>query len=558
MRKSLKKVLAVVLTSVIGLSLSGCGSTTTSTANTTTNTTTEKETTEEKNLVVGLGKLGVLDPPVCTDNTTSTVLLQMYTPLFRYNAASEIVPVGVDTYEISDDGLVYTFHLRQDMKWSDGEPLTAHHYEYGFKRSLGYGPEAISGDLIGVYVKNATEPWTNMADVKDMEDVGIKALDDYTLEITLEQSTSFYLPLLVRNVYMPLREDYATEHNSEWALGVDAPTCGAFKLVELNEAGDTILEKDPSYFDAENVKLDTITFTAMDDTNAQLLAFQNGDLDVALNLDLASVKAVYAGQPEFVLGNDVANYYMQFNVNEEVTTNPALLNVNVRRAIAMAINREDITIALDTEEEYLPLHGQVPPQILGESGYFREEQDADGIYIEYDVEGAKALMAEAGYTPENPLKIEYYTNSNTMNDTIAVVMQSQLAEIGVNMELKVSESKVFFDERDNQGLFEIARSAYSAALLDPYNFLEQFVSTHQSLTIYNDERVDQLIEDSSAEMDVKKRMDMLKEAEEIIVEENVWTVPLISYTKPYLVSTDVEGFEVVPTSSKFFTYVDMK
>ncbi|ONI41929.1 hypothetical protein AN396_02715 [Candidatus Epulonipiscium fishelsonii] len=549
MNKLLKKSLLLSLSATLLFSFTGCGSETeTAEASETAKTT--------KDMVVGLSKIGVLDGPICTDNETTTILTQIYTPLFIYDQDSNPTPVGVETYNVSDDGLVYTFNLRQNMKWSDGEPLTAHHYEYGIKRSLGYGPEATSADLIGAYVLNAEEAWYNSADVADMGDVGIKSLDDYTLEITLKQPTSFFLPLLVRNVYFPQRPDIATEHSSEWALTADQPTCGPFMLTELNESGDTILTKNPNYFDVANVNLDTLTFKAMSDTNAQLLAFQNGDIDCAFTIEIGAASAVYGDQPELKIANNIGNYYLQFNPTDS-TTNLALNDVNIRRAMAMSINRDEIILALDGERVYKPLYGQVPTGIPGENGFFREEIDANGRYIEYDLEGAKKLMQEAGYSPENPLTVEYYYNASSINETIAAVIQAQWKQIGINLQLKTAESKIFFDDVINYGTYEMSRMGYGAALLDPYNFLEMFVDTHQAFVAFDDERVNQLVEDSSKELDPAKRMDMLKEVDRLIVEENVWTIPVYSYSSPYLLDPSISGLEIAASGSRYFTYVDI-
>ncbi|ONI40433.1 hypothetical protein AN639_04560 [Candidatus Epulonipiscium fishelsonii] len=551
MNKLLKKSLLVTLSATLLFSLTGCG-------NEAETTEASEVTKTTKDIVVGINKIGVLDPPACIDVETTAVLIQLYTPLFIYGPDSNPIPVGVETYNVSDDGLVYTLNLRQDMKWSDGEPLTAHHYEYGIKRSLGYGPEATESDNIGIYVLNAEDAWSNSADVADMGDVGVKSIDDYTLEITLKEPAAFFLPILTTNVYLPQRPDIATEHDSEWALSTNQPTCGAFMLTELNESGDTIVTKNPNYFDAANVKLDTVTFKSMPDTNAQLLAFQNDDIDCAFHLDLGAAKAIYGGQPELEMGNTILINYIQINTSELAPNpNPALQDVNIRRAMAMSINREEFILALDAENIYKPIYGQVPTGIPGENGFFREEADANGYYIEHDLEGAKKLMQEAGYTPENPLTIEYYYNGSSTNDTVAAVLQAQWKQIGINVELKTAESKVFFDDVLNYGAFEVSRMGYSAGLVDPYNFLELFVDSHQSFAVFDDERINQLVEDSSKELDVSKRMDMLKEVDRLIVEENVWTIPVYSYTLPYLVDQSVSGIETAASGAKYFTYVDI-
>ncbi|ONI41930.1 hypothetical protein AN396_02720 [Candidatus Epulonipiscium fishelsonii] len=551
MNKLLKKSLLLTLSATLLFNLTGCGNETeTAEASEITKTT--------KDIVVGINKIGVLDPSTCTDVESTYALIQLYTPLFSYDQDSRPIPTGVETYNVSDDGLVYTFNLRQNMKWSDGEPLTAHHYEYGIKRSLGYGPVAAAADTIGLYVLNAEEAWYNSADVADMGDVGIKSLDDYTLEITLKEPIAFFLPLLTRSVYFPQRPDIATEHDSEWALSADQPTSGPFMVTDLNVSGDTVFAKNPYYFDVANVNLDTLTFKSMPDTNAQLLAFQNGDIDCAFHLDLGTAKAVYGGQPEFEIGNTILINYIRINYSDLASNpNPALKDINIRRAMAMSINREEIILALDAENVFKPIYGQVPPGIPGENGSFREEADANGYYIEYDLEGAKKLMQEAGYSPENPLTIEYYYNGSVTNDTVAAVLQAQWKQIGINVELKTAESTVFFDDVNNHGEFEVSRMGYTASIVDPYNFLEMFVDSHQVIELYDDERVNQLVAESSKELDPAKRMDMLREVERIIVEENIWTIPVYSYTLPYLVDQSISGVESNASALRYFTYVDV-
>lgn len=509
-----------------------------------------------KRFTVALGgEPEYLDPALASDAVSTSVIQQMYYPLFSYGTDGSIVSEAVESYTISEDGLVYTFKLVAH-NWSDGKAATAHDYEYGIKRIIGYGPDASYAYFITDYVKNAKQASLDMLAVADMGDVGVKAIDDLTLEITLERATPFYTALMTNGVYYPARADFAKEKEGSWANDPNVPVNGAFKLISINETSEIVLAKNEQFLHVSKMNIDELVMKVMPDMDAQLLAFQNGELDMARSVS-SNVVTLYADQPELVIPLPfVVNYYVRLNSNEMLTKNEALLDVNVRRALALALNRADIITAVNGGDAYYELYGMVPRGIPGKSGDFREEQDAIKKYLEYNPEEAKRLLNEAGYNESNPLKIEYYYNPNSLHDTVASVMQQQWKAVGVDVTLKTAEIRTFFDDR-SKGNYSMSRDAMSADYMDPVNFLDLFKSVSQEVAVYNDPFYDDLMNQSQAELDHDKRMDILHTAETYAIEEQVWVIPVFGYANPYLVKAGVTGIEYDPSGSTRFYFVKL-
>ncbi len=538
MRKNLKKLLALLLAMLMVVSLTACSS-------------TESEGSdvpagdEEVTFTYATGnEPAPLDPAHGSDSPTSWIVNQVWLPLYNFAEDGGLVPALATSHDVSEDGLVYTIHLRDDAKWSDGEAITAAHVEYGMKRSLGLGTaDSYYSYFIGNYVKNAAAHVTNMSDVADMDDVGIKVIDDVTLEITLEKPTTFFPNLLTAGVFSPLRPDFAPEHDYTWADSVGYPTSAAFVPTEIDRASKVVMEKNEEFYDAANVTVDVLVAIPMADQNAQLVAFQTGEIDMATSPS-SDVTKVYAEQPELVISNAVINYYTRFN-SHEGTPNEVLQDPNIRRAIQLGVDRSAIVQALDAGDVYYELNGLVPSGIQGADGEFRSEQDEENMLVYTDKEEAKRLLAEAGYNENNPLEIEYYYNQNAMHDIVAQVYQAQLKEVNINMTLRTGEFKTVLDDIDN-GLYSLARSAMSADYMDPTTFLDQALPTNQPVLSWGDDVYAQMIADANAILDPTERMVALHAAETYLIEEMSYANPLFGYNSVYLVKAGVEGIGYNP------------
>lgn len=542
----MKKVLAFILAAVMLLSLAACAK-----APAGTEAGGKKDT-----FVVAMGGTPeMLDPAIATDSVTATPIQLIYFNLFDLSEDGKAVPNAVEKCDISSDGLTYTLKLVDGNKWSDGQPVKASDYAFGAKRSLGMG-SALSYYcyFIKDYILNADK--YEGADVADMTDIGIVADDAAnTLTFTLKAPCTYFTSLLTSKVFTAVRADHAKEHESTWADLTSTPTCGAYYPTKIASSEELVMTKNPNFVYADKVVTPTIVLKAMEDMDAQLMAYQNNEIDMALSVDAAVVSSLYGDKADFIKTNSVINYYVQMN-SAAWSSAPALADVRVRRALQLALDRDAIVAALDAGEAYYALYGYVPKGMAGVNGDFREEVDNDKPYVSYNVEEAKKLLAEAGYGLDNPLNLVYKYNSNNMHDTVAQVMQQQWAAIGVNVTFETLEVQTFFAERDENGNYELARGAMSADYMDPTTFLCMLISSAQQKPVVTDSKYDGLIAAAEATLDPTERLQKLHEAEKYLVEEMAYTIPVFGYASVYLVNPNASGIGFDPVGNVYLEYVE--
>lgn len=482
-----------------------------------------------------------LDPAICMNENTSMVLAQLYCPLFRYDQDGNLQNMACESYTTSDDGLTYTFKLAEGNTWSDGEPVRAADYEFGMKRSIGYGADAYYAYLLANTIAGAKEANEASLDVADMTDVGIHATDDSTLEITLAAPCAYFTGLLANVTAYPLRSEFAVEHESTWGNDPANPTNGAFKLVEVRDKDEIEMAKNEHYLFADDVKTDHLFAKIITDSQAQLSGFQNGEIDLAL-----SIPTDVSDDPSLIeLDPQVANTFLWTNCTGE--TNPALADENVRRALQLAIDRDQLVLLLGSENLRYALHGYVPKGMADvPEGDFRENGDADALYVDYDLDQAKQLMEEAGYNEDNHLAITISYISSKTNTDLCVGIQSMWKEIYVDAELQSAEQKAYAQAR-NAGQYQVATGSTTPDYLDPYSYLERWVSTNQGYKQVDDATYDDMIAKANAQTDPAERMTMLHEAEKYLVMEKAYTNPLLGSNKVALMNQSVSGLLHDPT-----------
>lgn len=366
--------------------------------------------------------------------------------------------------------------------------------------------------------------------------VGIEAADDQTLVLKLKAPCAYLTGLMCANAWLPVREDFAVQHDSLWAFEGDYPTTGPYTLTECNETEKAVVDKNENYLNADDVTMDEITFLCMADKDAQALAYQTGEIDVALGIS-TDTALNYEGTDELWMLPKSSNYYLAINSAE---TGPEWAkNVDVRRALALAIDKESLVDVLGGDSFYPVLNGFVPDGVAGDTDTFRAEGDADGYTLTYDPDQAKELLAGAGYDESNPLHITYKYSNNGIHGDVATMLQQMWEAVGVEVDFECVESGVYYDQLD-QGDFEICRYGYSAED-SPIQFLEMWTTGMQVVPAVNDEKFDQMIEDARQISDRSEYMKALHEAEDYLVEENVYVIPLFNFNDPALVQTYVEG-----------------
>ena len=534
--KQFRKLLALVLVVALAMSMTACGG----------NGGNEPETEVKTEFTYALGgEPNYLDPAYAADSIASYVLNQVYLPLFILAQGGEIRKAACKDYTVDDSKLVYTFTLVDNNYWSDGKKVTAEDYVYGVKHALSLGSaDASYLTFITDFVEGALQ--YDGGKIADMNDLGVKALDDNTLEITLKTTCEYFPSLLCAGVYYPLRSDFAPEGDYTWADDPAAPTNGYFHFTSIDRSSTIVMERN-THNESADVHLEKLTAKIMEDMDAQLMAFKTGEIDYATSVEAPVAVSQYGGTNSLDIFDSTINYYMQFNVNMSDADSP-LKDINVRKALQLGLNREKIVEALDAGDAYYPLYGFVPEGLSSPTeGDFRK---AGGNYCTYDPDQARELLKAY---PDG-ITLEYYYNQNNMHDTVASVMKDQLAEIGINLVLKTADVRVFFNDRDTEGNFELARGAMSADYMDARTYLDMGLSSWQTAYTWGDATYDQMIA-ATETMSGQERLDQLHAAEKYLVEENAYINPIFGYKTVCLKNPNTTGYINNPQGNSFFVFV---
>ncbi len=485
-----------------------------------------------------------LDPGLNTEVINNHVLENIYQGLFQKDENNVAQKMICEDYTVTDDGLVYTFTLKDGVKWNDGTPVTAYNFEYGILRTLSYGADnAYACNNLNNFIAGAKE-YNEAAlaagesfdcTVEDHSSVGVHALDDTTLEVTLKMPCAYLTGLMCGGVWYPVPLD-TPQHDSSWSMKAGYVTNGAYDLVEFSENEEAVLVKNETYFWADEITMDKVNYLVMTDEQAQEIAFKNGEIDVATKVSTDTALS-HSGTDTLWLINTPVNYFLAINSG---STGPEWAKkVNVRKALAMAIDREALVSVLGGNELRPVTYGYVPYGLGGNTGDYREEGDKTANHPAYDPEGAIALLAQEGYDASNPLHIVYKYSNNSVHGDVATVLQQMWQAIGVDVEFAAVESGVFYDQLDS-GDFEIARYGLSASD-SPIQYLDLWTRGMQVVAAVDDEKFDQMVLDTKYIADAEEYIDACHDVEAYLYDENVLVIPLFQSTSQYLVTDGLKG-----------------
>ncbi len=487
-----------------------------------------------------------LDPALVSDMSSFNVLINLYEGLVSHSPEDgKPIPGVARSWDISDDGLTYTFNLRKNAKWSNGDPVTAHDFVYGWKREL--TPKlAAEYSFMLHYIKNAKA--YNAGKITDFNQVGVKAMSDHKLVVTLENPTPFFLGLLQHQSACPVHQKTVEKYgkmddrNNPWSKVENVVTNGAFLLTEWRSQDRLILEKNPLYWDAKNVRLNKAYFYTVDSQLTEERLFRSGQIHGTNRLLASKIKTYRENSPEFLrIDPEIANYYFDLN-----NTKPPFNNKLVRKAFAMSIDREAIV-------KYVTKGGEKP---TGTFTPFNMTGYKNPVEIPYNVAQAKKYLAEAGY-PEGKgfPKVELIYNTSENHKAIAeTVQQMWKKNLGVHVGLANQDWKVFIKTRESRS-YDIARDGWTGDYNDPNTFLEiNMTGNAQNNSGYTNKDYDALIVQANKTRDQKKRMALFKKAEEILLEDAA-VVPVFEFTNAYLLHTDVKGWHANLLSAHPLKYV---
>lgn len=480
------------------------------------------------------GEPQTLDQAHTSIDVEANVLKDLYEGLTIYDAAGKVVAGAAESWAVSDDGTVYTFKIRPAAKWSNGDPVAAEDFVFSLRRLQ--NPKEAAGYANILYpVKNAEAINKNQ---KPVEELGAKAVDEKTLEITLERPTPYFLELLAHQSALPVNKKSVEANGVDFVKPGKMVSNGAFMLAE-NIANDHIaVVKNPHFWDAANVKIDKVIFYPLDDQAAAVRRFMAGELDVNYYFPTDQTEYLRRQLGEQVhMSASLASYYYAFD-----TRRPPFDDVRVRKALAMAIDRDFLSDEI-FQGGQLPLYSAVPPGIptYGEP----EKTDyADKAQLDREDE-AKRLLEEAGYGKGGkPLKIDIRYNTNVNHEKVATAVANNWKALGATVTLTNLDVKSHYAYLQEAGEYGVARCGWTADYADAENFLALNVSANKTFNYahWKNDKYDALMKQSYEERDPAKRSAILHEAEKILLAEEPVT-SLMIFASPWLVSSKVKGWQ---------------
>ena len=490
----------------------------------------------------------VLDPTMNVYNTSSTVLQNLFRGLYKLDSTNTPVPALAESYTLDDSNTVYTFKLRPNIKWSDGSPLTAKDFEYSIKRVC--NPDVASKAANDVSIVAGAQDYYDKKGTADQ--VGVKALDDNTLQITLTAPVAFFPQLLCTTSYYPVKQS-VVEAGDAWTKDAAKYVCnGPFMLKEISPNNKYVMVKNPNYIDADKVKLAGVTAFVMQTPEAELAAYQNNEIDVSKNPNAQAIKQ-FQGNPELHSVDKLNLYY--FDVN---TTNKPFDDPKVRKALSEALDRNTLVTKI-IQMPYKPADGVLPPQIFDLTNPTKTFSSVTGNLVKEDVNDAKKLLADAGFPNGQGFPtINFMTNTSQTNKDIAQAVQSMWKEnLGINTNITTYESSTYWTEQEN-GSFDVMYDGWTGDYLDPLTFMDLFDAQRQSYqTRWSDPEYTKLIAANKATGDQKVRMDNFVKAEQILM-DNMPVIPIYFGNEPYLCKPGLQGVFKNFIGHLYFEYASFK
>jgi len=477
------------------------------------------------------------DPESLDPHKTSTVyeahiLRDLFEGLVMQDQKAEIIPGAAESWTTSPDGTVYTFRLRKDAVWSNGDPVTADDFVYSFRRLEDPATAAEYASMLYV-VKGAQE--INEGKAKS-DTLAVKAVDPSTLEITLKAPTPYFLEMLTHQANYPVHKASIDKLGAEWIKPGNLVSNGAYTLAEFVPNDHIKLIKNPKFHDAASVKIDTVNYIPTEDRSTAVKRFDAGELDTNDDMpleQLADLKTKFGDQVH--IGPYLGTYYYAVKTDKEPWTNPKL-----RRAISMAIDRDFLAEKV-WGNSMLPGYSMVPPGIAGYEPAIADYAEMSQIDREDE---AKKILTELGYGPDKPLKLEIRYNTSENHKNTAVAIQEQLKPLGIEVSMVNTDTKTHYGFLEQKGNFDYARAGWIADYKDPETFLGiSRKASGNNYSDYNSPQFEKLMDAAAAAGgNPAERSKLLSQAEKVLVDD-VGNMPLLYYSYHNLISHKIHGFD---------------
>jgi oligopeptide transport system substrate-binding protein len=471
-----------------------------------------------------------LDPHLATSQYEYEIVGDMFVGLMTENAAGDPAPGAALGYEASPDGLVYTFHLRPH-NWSDGTPVTARDFVYSLRRVLSPKTAAMSAGVL-YPIRNAEA--VNGGKLPP-EALGVRAIDDRTLEIAFEVEVPYIAQLVTHNASFPVPQHAVEKYGDAWARPENAISNGPYVVKEWLPNDHILLVKNRRFFDAHNVAIERVYFYPTEDYSAALKRFRAGELDINIGVPSQEIAWVKTALPAALhIAPYLESQYVIFN-----TVQKPFNDVRVREALSLAIDREVIAGKVMRAGER-PAYSFVPPQMPLYPGTAAVRFRNLGMAAR--IAKAKALLAQVGYGPDNPLAFDYNIKNETDSRLVAVALQAMWSEIGARPRIAPSDTKTHYNLLMKQA-FAVAEAGWVADYRDARNFLmwSPSFSNVMNFGSYHNPRFDALMVQANHTVDPLLRGKLMCDAEQVVLDD-VALAPVYFAVSRTLVSPDVKGW----------------
>ena len=474
-----------------------------------------------------------LDPHRALGVPAAHILRDLFEGLTTEDSNGKVIPGAALRWNISRDARTYTFYLRRDLAWSNGEPLDAHDFVYSLQRAADPATASAGANAL-LPILNAREV---LAGELPVEELGISLLDEYTMQITLTGPTPYFLSLLASPVAFPVNRANVEEYGDRFARPGNLVSNGAFVLADWKPRVSIELRRNPYFREADQVLVDRVVYVHTEELAAEIKQFRLGELDLTHDVPNNQFRWLQKNYTdELQVSPWMGSYFLGYNLTQQ----PFIDNPALRLALILAIDRVIITDKV-TQFGELPSFSLVPPGIDGYVPF--APHYADWSQEERNHE-ARRLFEQAGYSEERPLHVEIRYNTSDNNKKIALAVASMWKQVlGVTSTLVSEEFRVFLQNREQKVITEVFRAGWISDYNDPYSFLEMFRTGHPRNDYgYSNSSLDALLDEVGTERVRARRERLMFEAERVLMADSV-IIPVYSYVTKRLVNPHLSGWQ---------------
>ena len=489
---------------------------------------------DKLNIIVNLGlEPRSIDPALNASNPEATYILTAFEGLTKKDKDNNIIPGISERWDISDDGIKYTFHLRTNAKWSDGKEIIADDFVYSWRRLVDPNTGTPFSSFLEP-IKNAKEI---IAGEKPIEELGVKAIDDYTFEVILQAPTAYFLDFTGYFMLCPVRKDVIEKYGDEWTLKPESYIGnGPFRLIERKIDERMVLVKNTNYWDYENVKPEKITFLMMNDSTAALAGVKNGNIH--LSKVISRITAPKLKKENLI---DPINLLSSFFLRVDLK-NRTLQDVRIRKALSLAIDRDyivkNITL-MDEKVAYFYIPSETKNyDIIRDHSYISQDYSKN-------LEEAKKLLAEAGYPNGNnfPVLHLYFSIRDSQVEVCEAIQTMWKENLGIDVIGNKYEYSTFMQLALSGEIQDLLQDRFNADFNDPFTFLHTFQYGNSfNYLDYSNAKYNNLLNVASTNNDLKHRTELLYKAEKVLLDD-VGMIPIFDFKDIALKVTNLKGIE---------------